>query len=260
MRGIDISSHQEGLIPSTLDIDFCIVKGTEGVGYTNPYCDPAVQDCIANGILWGFYHFARENEPEAEAEYFYNMCKGYFGHGVPVLDYEVENYNNREWCERFLNKLHDLSGIWAMLYISASRTPQYDGSWIPQNCGLWLAGYPYDATRWAADDDCPYSPWPWGFIAIWQFTSSLRLNGWNEPLDGNIAYMDREAWGKYAGNSNSKVQEPTAPTNDKTCKELAKEVVQGKWGNGWNRKQALDAAYGKGTYDHVQDIVNRGDY
>ena len=69
MHGIDVSNWQSGLIPSNLSIDFCIAKATEGIGYTDRSCDGFIQNCIENGILWGFYHFARENNPEAEADY-----------------------------------------------------------------------------------------------------------------------------------------------------------------------------------------------
>ena len=91
MRGIDISNWQKGLIPSSLDIDFCICKATEGLDYTDPSCDVFVQNCIDNNILWGFYHFARENNPEDEAQYFYDNCRNYFNHGIPILDYETDN-------------------------------------------------------------------------------------------------------------------------------------------------------------------------
>ena len=117
------------------------------MGYTDPTCDGFIRECKDKGALWGFYHFARENEPEDEAEYFYSECRGYFNHGIPVLDYETENYDNAQWCERFLNRLHELSGVWAVLYISASRCSQYDGSWVPERCGLWVAGYPWEMKR-----------------------------------------------------------------------------------------------------------------
>lgn len=253
MNGIDISNWQAGIIPSALPIDFCICKATEGLGYTDACCDGFVQDCIDNDLLWGFYHFARENEPEQEAEWFYNECLGYFGHGIPVLDYETSNYNNVEWCERFLNRLHELSGVWALLYISASRCGEYENSWIPDVCGLWVAGYPYEMTSFEEAGNMPYSIYPWRFAAIWQFTSSLYLSGYDGRLDGNIAYMDKEAWMKYAGANEA----PEPSKTDKSCFQLADEVIAGKWGNGWNRKQALDSAYGDGTYDHVQAIVNQ---
>ena len=282
MRGIDVSNWQVGMKPSNLDIDFCIAKATEGVGFTDKSCDSFIQDCINNNILWGFYHFARENEPEKEAEYFYNECKNYFGHGIPVLDYETENYNNREWCERFINRVHELSGVWCIIYISAYRCAQYNGSWIPEKCGLWIAGYPYTMTDWT-NDKMPYNTSPFSVVAIWQFTSSLILNGFWEKLDGDIAYMDADAWMKYARCENNNTS--TKSIDDLVLEtilgeygineerkemlgdnyeavqnrinelyKIADEVIDGKWGNGWNRENALNGAgY---PYYIVQRIVN----
>ena len=289
MKGIDISNWQDGIIPSKMNIDFCIAKATEGLGYVDQTCDGFIQDCIANNILWGFYHFARENEPEDEAQFFYDNCRNYFNHGIPVLDYETSNYNNREWCERFLNKLHELSGVWAIIYISASRCGEYENSWIPGKCGLWVAGYPYVMTEWT-DADCPYNIYPWSFAAIWQFTSDLILHGYVGRLDGDIAYMDESAWMKYAQSTDNPQYDDKPKPSEKSTDDLvmetllgeygngedrkrllgsrynkvqnrinelygiADEVIDGKWGNGWNREQALNGAgY---PYQIVQKIVN----
>ena len=288
MRGIDISNHQADLKPSNLDIDFCICKATEGIGWTDAYCDTFIQDCINNNILWGFYHYARENEPEEEAEYFYNECFNYFNYGIPVLDYETENYDNVKWCERFLEKLHELSGVWAIIYMSASRCGEYEGSWIPEKCGLWVAGYPDTYTTWI-NEEMPYNTYPFGTVAIWQFTSSLRISGYDDVLDGDIAYMDKTAWMKYA-NSTENPQNGDNGNYDKSIDDyvlevllgeygtgedrkrmlgdkydavqdrinelykIAEEVLEGKWGNGWNRENALNGAgY---PYKAVQLIVN----
>lgn len=199
LRGVDVSNWQAGLVPHDLNIEFCICKATGGCHFVDPYCDGFVQDCIANNILWGFYHFARENHPKTEAEFFYNNCTGYIGKGVPVLDYEVWGQNNDVvWCENFLNRFHELSGVWPMLYISASHCSEFAGSWIPEKCGLWVAGYPHDTSIYI-DEVMPYDISPWPFAAIWQFTSGLLLPGYDGPLDGDLAFMDETAWGKYAG-------------------------------------------------------------
>ena len=293
MQGVDISNWQAGCIPSNLPVDFCIVKATEGIGFTDPTCEGFVSNCRDNGILWGFYHFARENEPEDEAQYFYDECWGYFNQGIPVLDYETSNYNNCEWCERFLSKLHELTGIWAMLYISASRCGEYENSWIADNCGLWVAGYPWDMDSFEQAGNMPYNIYPWSFAAIWQFTSGLHLPGYDGRLDGNIGYLDADAWMKYAGSSEPAPKPTPAPTPEppeKTIDDyvrevlagaygndqeridalgamyqpvqdrinelyrIADEVINGDWGNGWNRENALTGAgY---PYDIVQGIVN----
>ncbi len=47
----------------------------------------------------------------------------------------------------------------------------------------------------------------------------------------------------------------TNPTNKKSVDELAKEVIQGKWGNGIDRKKRL-ASFGYDYYE-VQEAVEK---
>lgn len=204
MRGIDISKWQSGLNLADVDVAFMICKATEGVGYVDSTCARFVAQAKAKGIPWGYYHFARENDAAREAEDFYKATKDYTNQGIPVLDYEVwgKNSNDVKWCERFIERFHELSGVWCMLYTSASRCRDFKGSWIPDRCSLWLAGYPYPYTSWVTTN-CPYDASPWKSIAIWQFTSSLRISGFNGNLDGDIAYIGKEGWAKIAGGSPS---------------------------------------------------------
>lgn len=293
LKVIDVSNWQDGLdlVAASHEFDGCIVKATEGVGYVDPCCDGFVQELRSCNKLWGFYHFARENEPETEAQFFWDNCRNYFGEGIPVLDYETTNYNDVEWCERFINKLHELSGVWAMLYVSASQCQKFEGSWIPNTCGLWVAGYPYTAKSWTYDE-MPYDIHPWEFCAMWQFTSSLNLIGYWNGLDASFAYMDENAWHSYAGSVFTDnppiVEKPASPektTDDLVLEtllgeygtgedrkrmlgsrydevqnrinvlyEIAEQVIRGDWGNGWNRETALNGAgY---PYQIVQKIVN----
>ena len=232
LKGIDISNWQANIIPSNLDIEFCICKATEGTDFVDKFCDAFVQNCKAKNIPWGFYHFARSGKPETEARFFYDNCKGYIGEGIPVLDYEVWGVNDDvPWCERFLTEFHALSGVWPMLYISAYHCQDFRASaWIPQTCGLWVAGYPQDTTSWPAID-MPYDIDPWEFAAIWQFTSSLRLPGYNGSLDGDVAFMDKTAWSKYAG---SKPKSASPETNPKKKVSL---TIDGKKYSGYVREK-----------------------
>lgn len=260
MKGIDISNWQANLIPSKLDVDFCICKATEGTGFVDKFCDAFIQNCKSMGILYGFYHFAGTEDPYSEAQFFYNNCKGYVGEGVPVLDYEVWGLNDDVgWCELFLAEFHRLAGVWPLLYISASHCNDFANSWIPQTCGLWIAGYPTDMKEFPlinADGDfkgivekqtqkdkyiltveMPYDCAPWDFVAIWQFTSGLRLEGYNGSLDGDIAYMDEKGWKAYAGVNNW--EKPADPEPKPKQKEKMKinVTVDGKKYAGWIREK-----------------------
>ena len=263
LKGIDISSWQKGINLSYLtnDIDFCIMKATEGLYYQDPYFADFMLQAIDNGLLRGIYHFARENNPEDEARYFYGVVKEYIGKAVIVLDYETENWDNVQWCEYFMKTFYNLSGVYPMLYISAYRCAQYSNSWIPEKCGLWLAGYPAEYSSFDVSPDFPYNISPWEFAAIWQFTSNLQLNGYYSRLDGNFAYMDAIAWDKYAKCTDNgtidalPIPEPVpAPIPNKSTIEICKEVLQGYWGNGDDRKYMLeDAGY---DYKTVQDTID----
>lgn len=248
LKGIDISSWQADLDIDSIAsyIDFCIVKATEGTTYVSQSCDKHVQQCIKKKLKWGFYHFAGGGNPEKEAEFFHRSCNGYIGIGIPVLDYEIRTTNDKEWCERFISHFYTLAKVYPMLYISASRCSDYIGSWIPDKCGLWLAGYPQQYSTWS-NDEMPYSISPWKICAIWQFTSTLHIPGYAGNLDGNIAYMDRTAWNKYAKRTTSYVQ-PTLSYDS-----LAQEIIAGNWSNGSERKKLLtNAGY---DYDTAQQRV-----
>ena len=45
-------------------------------------------------------------------------------------------------------------------------------------------------------------------------------------------------------------------SKEELYEKLADEVLAGKWGDGWNRKMALDSIYGEGTADMVNLLVH----
>lgn len=220
LKGIDISNWQKGIDPTALGLDFAIVKATEGIGFIDPTFTSFAAKLKAKGMLWGYYHFARENDAAKEADSFYAAVKPYLKQGIPVLDYEVwgKNSNDVAWCERFIQRFYDLTGIYCMLYISASRASQFSSSWIPKKCALWVAGYPQAYTSWPSTT-CPYKAAPWSSVTIWQFTSSLRLGGYSGSLDGDYAYIDKAAWNRLAGAS-------SGTSNSTTTTTTTKKVIQ----------------------------------
>ena len=246
LKGIDISNHQKGFSLSATNPDFVIVKATEGLGFVDKYCDGFVQDAIRLDIPFGYYHFARSNDPGKEATYFYENTKNYVGKGIPILDFEVPNPNS--WIEVWCKTFYQLSGIkpWFYTYDDYINNQGYGTPWIKANCGLWLAGYPRAYTSYPSPN-CPYKHNGWT-LAAWQFTGSLAMGGM--PVDGDFFYGDRRAWNAYAGidgtgdSSDGMVPGPT-------LLELAADVIKGKYGNGADRRAALGS-----RYDEVQAKVN----
>lgn len=258
LTGIDISKWQGAGFNVDAAADFVICKATEGTGYVDPLCDKFYQQAKAKGKLLGVYHFARPdlgNTGEAEAEYFVKNIKGYIGEAILVLDYECAPYSD-DWAYAFAKRVHDLTGVWPMLYASASKINGVNWSKTAKNCGLWIAGYPnaYNVPNppTPKPSDMPYGIGAWPFWAIWQYTSSAGA------LDRDIANMDATAWRKYAAvNGEAKPTpqpEPKPTPTKKTNEQIADEVIAGKWGNGADREKRLkEAGY---DYNAIQAIVN----
>ena len=215
LYGIDISSWQSNLDLAQIAFDFAIVKATEGTGYINPYCDKHVQQALNLGKKVGFYHYAQNGQYTArqEAKFFINNCKGYLGKGIPVLDWE-EATHDVQWALEWLQTVERETGIKPMIYMSESVVNAYDWSSVANaGYGLWVAKYRdydpdlnYDMTNAGTEPSVKH----WPFYAMWQFTSSGRLDGYSGSLDCNVFYGDLAAWDKYAGVSN--VIDPVEPT------------------------------------------------
>ena len=205
LSGIDVSSWQGDIDVSELIVDFVIAKATESTDYVNPFCDSTVQKCIASGKKWGFYHFAAGTDPVAEANYFVSNTRNYFGHGIPVLDFEANAVN--AWgvagAKTFLECVRAATSIKPLIYMSESVCTSFDWSSVANaDYGLWVAKYPNvahptfeDANEWNVE----LNTGAWPFAAIWQFASDCRVAGYDGDLDGNVAFMDAEAWDAYSG-------------------------------------------------------------
>ena len=237
LKGIDISSHQKGFSLSATNPDFVIVKATEGLGLVDKYCDGFVQDALRLNIPFGYYHFARSNDPAKEAAYFYDNTKNYVGKGIPILDFEVPNTNS--WIEVWCKTFYQLSSIkpWFYTYSDYINNQGYGTPWVKANCGLWLAGYPRAYTSYPGPD-CPYRHAGWT-LAAWQFTSSLAMGGMS--VDGDFFYGDRTAWDKYVGSGQ----------DNASVLDLASATIKGEYGIGAARRAALGS-----RYDEVQAKVN----
>ena len=257
LRGIDISSHQEGINCAAIDCDFVICKATQGTYYINPDCDRAYQTAKASGKLLGVYHYATGDNVKAEADFFLANIQGYIGEAILCLDWENNpgGYNPlyktgapaKTWIKQWCDYIYEKTGVRPLVYGSASAYSEISGN---GDYGVWVAQYPnYDPTGWQE------TPWNEGAYdcAIRQYTSQGYINGYAGNLDLNKAYMTREAWMKYANPSGEAVAptpEPTPepqPTAPSTSESITYTVQPGDTLSG------IAAAYNT-TYQHLADI------
>ena len=254
LKGIDISHWQKGIDLGAIDVDFVIIKATEGNGYTDDMCDTFYQKAKSLGKKLGVYHFARPdlgNTAEAEADWFIKETLGYHKEAMLVLDWESGDLTNVAWAKAWLDRVYSKTGVKPVIYMSASVMHSADwSSVVKADYGLWVANY---GTNDGTAQESVFDRYPlkyWSFYALWQYTSKGRLNGYNGNLDLNYFSGDGTAWDKYAGGSPSS-SKPSNPVETKSTDDLAREVIAGKYGNGEDRKNALGS-----RYDEVQARVN----
>lgn len=205
MRGIDISNWQSGTnIPFT-SVDFVICKATEGTGFVDAYCDGWVQSAKANGLSWGFYHFAGTGNAISEADWFIGNCEGYFYEGVPVLDWE--GAQSVQWANDFVRRVHDTTGVWPWIY---ARPEYFNQGGVEANCARWVAEWPnvtsptFDmAQTWLPSETD-------GNVVAWQFCSDGYVAGCG-PLDCNLYYGDAASWALYAKGDRAQVPGENLP-------------------------------------------------
>lgn len=201
MQGIDISGWQEDLDLAQVPCDFAIIKATQGVGYVSGACDPHVQQAIALGKPFGFYHYVNGSGATAEADFFVDNCANYFGKGLPCIDWEsMQNdaWGNTDYLRELVQRVIDRTGVKPLIYASASAFPWDVAQAL--DCGAWVAQY-------ANNDATGYQDSPWNegayACAIRQYSSHGRLDGYSGNLDLDKAYMDADGWARYVGASSA---------------------------------------------------------
>lgn len=213
LNGIDIASYQTGIDFAKVPADFVIIKATEGTGYVNPDCNRAYQNAKQNGKLLGLYHYANGGDPVKEADYFINSIANYVKSAVFVLDWESGSNasfgkGDVAWCKKWLDRVYERTKVRPLIYMSQSVAISRDWTSVAKDYGLWMAQY---VVQQRSGYCTAYSHAPcgaWKYPAIWQYTSGGYLPGWNGRLDLNVAYMDKEAWQKYAS---AEVKEEVTP-------------------------------------------------
>lgn len=259
MNGIDISNYNRGLDLDAVPCDFVICKATEGTSIVHNTCDPWIQKAISLGKKWGFYHFLNTEDVIAQADYFVKSCSNYFGKGIAVLDYEMYGkVHGAAGAWKFIQRVHDLTGIWCMIYSNRATFTEDDFTEIAKHCALWVAQYANNAqTGYQSAPWCPAGGFgAWDSATIFQYSSNGRLSGYNGPLDLDLAYLDASGWDRIATSGSADQgtqshQQVADNTPAESVLELVAQVQEGKIGTGDERKRYLGT-----KYQSVQDTIN----
>lgn len=255
LHGFDISSHQKGIsIKSLTDADFLIVKATEGITYTNPYYREWTDTARAAGKLTGAYLYVKKGTPYEQAKRFIDVVKPDLGKSLLAIDAE-EIEATPATVQAIAEYILQETGVTPLVYCSAARTGNYCSEWTLTHCPLWVANWganPANRTSWPGGSAPTING---ATVAVWQFSSRFHTTGYSGNLDADLYYGDKAGWAKLAASSKTGTSVPQKSNLSKSNETLATEVIQGKWGNGSDRKKRLTAA----GYDYqtVQNEVNR---
>ncbi|ANH49886.1 endolysin [Propionibacterium phage PFR2] len=184
-RGIDVSAYQApdgGLLEG---MSFCIIKATEGTGYTNPNRAQWYKVATDRGVTTGAYHFMRGGDPVQQADYFLDNLPGDVG--WLALDVEADD-DGLEWSGRvgfilaWTDRVKTASAKPTLVYCSRSwANALWEAATSDQRTRLtalplWLADY--TGTPGTYSGPVP-DGWP---VTMHQFTST--------PIDTNALFAD----------------------------------------------------------------------
>ena len=246
MNGIDISNWQSNIDVTKMDVDFVIVKATEGASYTSPSFTKQVNDTLNSGKKLGVYHYMSYMTPaKQQAEHFVKTVKPYLNKAVLVLDFEgTAVYKGVSFALEFLQNVENMTGIKPLIYMSQSVAASHNWTSVINNdYGLWVARYPLGNTTTGFRNDLSYGNLGyWDSAAMFQYTSHGRLSGYSGYLDLDIFYGDESQWDEYAkgseavnipdtGGSSGGVQTQTYTVRSGDCLSIIAQRFGVSWGS-----------------------------
>lgn len=262
--GIDVSHHNGNIDWNKVkgQIDFAILKlGNSGDNkkfWLDDKFESYYNDCKRLGIPIGVYVYSYTNSIEnaklagqAVAEYLKNKFLE-----LPVYidmeDKEIKVEGREKLTDLVIafNTEIEKAGRWAGVYANRDWFDNYlNKDEIKRRYTTWIATYTSGTDKYKGEYD------------IWQNSSNGHINGINGNVDTNYMYRDL-----IAEIGNTKETKPSQPI--KSIDELAREVIEGKYGDGEARKQALGSLYNEvqskvneilGPKKEVTYIVKKGD-
>lgn len=191
-------------------------------------------ECTRLGIPFGvyIYSYARsEPQSKSEAAHVLRLIKGYKLSYPVYLD--LEESGTEGHAVKGAKIFCDL--IKAAGYQVGIYANQY---WFNNVIGNSLDAYTKWVANYGVNNGQPGAKPNVGGLDIWQYTSVGRVNGISGNVDMNICYKDFTA-----GSGNANAGSATAATSTGSTLDLAVATMQGRYGNGDDRKKALGSRY-----------------
>jgi GH25 family lysozyme M1 (1,4-beta-N-acetylmuramidase) len=200
MNGIDVSHHNGKINWPTVrraGFEFAIIKCTESLMFKDAMFETNKGGARSAGVLPGYYHFARGNDPVKEAQHFLKNVGDIRLGELVALDYEIYTLSDpAAWCRIWLDTVEKKLGFKPLLYTYHALLIKYDWRKVSSgDFGLWGARYGMN-TGYKVTSIEPNTG-SWKFWAIWQFSSRGKVPGIIGNVDLNYFKMDITTLKKY---------------------------------------------------------------
>lgn len=244
IKGIDVSKHQGNITWSKVkesgEVDFAIIRAGYGYTYQDPNFEQNIKGAVENGIKAGIYWFIyalNVEEAVKNADKCHSIIAPYIKDITMKVwcdfEYDSDAYAQKNgvtftkedrtsmvkaFCERMKELGYEV-GVYANRDYLKNKFN--DVSEYP----LWYALYNTEKDR---------------ACLAWQYSSKGSVAGINGNVDMNVWYGETEA-----------------VDADKSVEDYAKEVIDGKYGNGHaNREASLKVSGCPYEYEEVRAKVN----
>ena len=240
-KGIDVSEFQGQIDWNKVKndgIEFAILRVGFGMDVTSQddkYIERNISECERIGMPYGVYLFSYANtvdKAKSEAEHTLRLIKNHtlaMGVWYDIEDNKTSGSVSKETLTNIINTYCNTiknAGYNVGIYASLNWLNNKIEASVQDKWSVWVAQY-YTECQYKKD------------YIIWQYSSSGKVDGISGNCDMNYFYGELEE---------------NTTTDKKSVDELAQEVIDGKWGDGEERKKRLEeAGY---DYDAVQDKVN----
>lgn len=260
LKGIDVSKHNGTIdwqkAKNSGSVDFAVLRAGYGrlISQKDIQFERNYSECKKYNIPVGAYWYSYAKsvpEIQTEARVFLEAIKGKQFEYPVYLDFEEKSQQSlgRAKCSEMAKAFLDIlekTGYYAGLYSFKSMLDNCFTDEILNRYTIWLAHVKVSKTSYTKPFD------------IWQYSWEGKVDGitgGSGKVDMNYCYKTDfpEAIKKAGLNGFTKSAE-TPESPEKSVEELAKEVLENKWGTGADRKARLTAAgY---DYEAVQNAVN----
>lgn len=186
-NAFDTSSYQNGIPISRMNAAFILPKADEGTNYISPDFARQARQTIQSGKDLLPYHFAGGANYQDEANHMLRVVKPFEKHiSCLPLDYEgaVVNAYGPNWAYKYLKYVYNQTGLTPMIYMGLSDENRFNWSSVSKIAELWVAQYNNFQAVYGYHPRSIYGHVRnWRKVAIFQYTSTGILPGWNGYLD-----------------------------------------------------------------------------